>query len=112
MTIAKKYDFRLLQEDNLWAAEIIRRASSDTTVVSKRQDGFATEVEAQTWATNEIVAFLKKYSEKDKVRSEKRKQAKIELALLESDKVEEKPVREKSKWDLIKKSTKESEEPK
>ncbi len=112
MTTAKKYDFRLLQEDNLWVAEIIRRASSDTTVVSKRQDGFTTEAEAQAWAKSEITAFLKKYSEKDKARSEKRKQAKIELALIESDKVEEKPVREKSKWDLIKKSTKESDEPK
>lgn len=110
MTTAKKYDFRLIQEDNLWAAEIIRRASSDKTVVSKRQDGFATEAEAQAWAKSETAAFLKKYSEKDKVRSDKRKQAKIELALMESEKVEEKPLREKSKWDLIKKSTKESEE--
>lgn len=108
MTKTKKYDFRLTQKNNLWSAEIIRRASSEKTVVSKHQDGFATEAEAHAWATAEIAAFLKKHGEKDKERSEKRKQAKIEQALLEKEQSAEKPVRVKSKWDLIKKSTKES----
>jgi len=109
MTTTKRYDFRLLQKDDLWSAEIVRRVSVEKMVVSKHQDGFATEADAQTWATNEIAQFLKKYKEKNKVRSEKRKQNKIEQALLEKDKSAEKPVRVKSKWDLIKTSTKEIE---
>ena len=109
MATTKKYDFRLLQKDSVWSAEIVRRVSAEKMVVSKHQDGFVTEADAEVWATNEIALFLKKYKEKDKERSEKRKQNKIAQAELEKEKSADKPVRIKSKWDLIKKSTKEAE---
>ena len=109
MTTTKRYDFRVLQKGELWSAEVIRRASSEKVVVSTSKDGFATETEAQTWAVAEIALLLKKYKEKDRARSEKRKQVKMEQALIEKDRGEERPLREKSKWDLIKKATKESD---
>jgi len=62
MSQSKKYQYRMMQVDNGWAVEILRRASSKKTVVSKRQDGFATEPEAQEWGEKEVKLFLQKYN--------------------------------------------------
>ncbi|PHS73199.1 MAG: pressure-regulated protein [Cycloclasticus sp.] len=73
MAISKKYDYRTTQQKDTWNAEIIRRASSKKTIVSKTQDGFKTEADANEWAEKELVAFTAKQSAQNKRRAEKRK---------------------------------------
>jgi len=57
-----KYSVRVaeMNEDNSsWKAEIVRRASKKNSVVSKVQEGFASEAEAQSWGAEELKGFLK-----------------------------------------------------
>ena len=68
MTKGKKYDYRVVQCDAFWKAEIIRRATSKKTVVSKSQDGFATEAEAQDWGQKELKSLMENLSERNKRR--------------------------------------------
>ena len=69
MTKAKKYDCRIAQANSCWSAEIVRRITSKKTTVSKRQDGFATEAEAQAWGENELKSFLQNLNARNKRRS-------------------------------------------
>lgn len=87
MTAGKRYDYRLVQENGLWSAEIMRRATSTKTVVTKSQGGFASEAEALEWAKKELEAFLQKINEKNRQRA-----------------LERIPV--KNKWDLAKRPAK------
>lgn len=66
MLKAKKYDYRVVKNRKNWKAEIIRRATSSKTVVSKRQAGFLTEAEATEWAEKELKLFLDNQAEKNK----------------------------------------------
>lgn len=59
MTKGKKYDYRVAQDAMGWTAEIIRKITSKKTGVSKSQDGFTTEADAQEWAQKELKDFLK-----------------------------------------------------
>ena len=59
MTQSKKYTYRVVQDDTGWTTEIIRRASSKKSIVTKKQGGFATESAAQEWGQTEVKAFLK-----------------------------------------------------
>ena len=74
MKQSKKYDYRVVQDNDAWTAEITRRVTSRVTVVSKDKGGFATEAEAQAWGQAEVVAFLKKtnISESEKRRTKKK----------------------------------------
>ncbi len=74
MTKGKKYDYRVVQNDSSWTAEITRRMTSKKTVVSKKQSGFATESEAQEWGKKELGEFAKNLNERNKRHSEQRKQ--------------------------------------
>lgn len=76
MKKSKKYDYRVVQDNTTWTAEITRRVTSRVTVVSKAKDGFATEAEAQAWGQAEVEAFLKKTNigESEKRRTKKEKQ--------------------------------------
>ncbi len=60
MSTNKRYNSQVSKDETsgLWRAEILRRASSKRNVVSKTQDGFATEEEANKWAEAELVEFL------------------------------------------------------
>ncbi len=58
MPKSRKYDVQVTENDSGWKAEIVRRASAKKSVVSKTQDGFATETEARAWAEKELVTFL------------------------------------------------------
>ncbi|MCW8826417.1 MAG: DUF3622 domain-containing protein [Gammaproteobacteria bacterium] len=58
MSKGNKYDFRVVQEKSGWSAEIVRRVSARKSIVSKRQDGFASETEAQQWGENELKSFV------------------------------------------------------
>lgn len=73
MTKGKKYDYRLEQYDTFWKAEITRRATAKKTVISKSQDGFATESDARTWAERELKSLLENLHERNKRRSENQK---------------------------------------
>lgn len=66
MSKGKKYDYRVAKNRKHWKVEIIRRATSSKTVVSKRQTGFATEAEATEWAEKELKLFLDNQAEKNK----------------------------------------------
>lgn len=60
MSTNKRYKTLVSADETsgLWRAEILRRASSKRNVVSKMQEGFATEVEANEWAEKELAVFL------------------------------------------------------
>ncbi|NRB24158.1 DUF3622 domain-containing protein [Shewanella sp.] len=60
MTQTKKFDFRIVQDKQVWAAEITRRMTARKTIVSKRKTGFATEAEASAWGEKELQSFLDK----------------------------------------------------
>ena len=62
MTQSKKYDYRVLQNNTFWTTEIIRRASSKTSIVTKSQSGFTTEAEAQAWGQNEVKTLLQNHN--------------------------------------------------
>lgn len=72
MTKGKKYDYRVVQDKTTWTAEIVRRISRQKTVVSKSQDGFATEAEAQEWGQKELKEFSQNLNERNRRRSKKR----------------------------------------
>jgi predicted RNA-binding protein len=74
MTQGKKYSYQISQLDNEWCAEILRQVSYKKTVVSKRQDNFKTEGEAQAWAEKELEQFLQQQVERNKRKAEKRSQ--------------------------------------
>ena len=59
MQQSKKYNFRISQDNAGWVVEITRRVTSKRTVVTKSQDGFETEAEAQDWGEKEVKTFLK-----------------------------------------------------
>ena len=95
MKKSKKYEYRVMQDNDTWSAEIIRRVTSRVTVVSKEKEGFATEAEAQAWGQAEVETFLKKTNigESQKRRA-KEKEAEIKAAKYEKsiDKTEAAPV--------------------
>ena len=70
MAKGKKYDFNLIQHDASWSAEIVRQITSKKTVVSKSQDGFASEAEAKEWAEAELQTFLQQQIERNKRRAQ------------------------------------------
>ncbi len=74
MNKGKKYDYRVVQADSDWTAEIVRRVTSKKTVVSKSQGGFKTESEAQEWGEAELKNFSQNLNARNKRRSEQRKQ--------------------------------------
>jgi len=72
MSISKKYDFQTSAEKDTWKADIVRRASSKKTVISKTQTGFKSEAEAVEWAEKELALFLQKQSARNKRQANKR----------------------------------------
>jgi len=74
MSKGKKYEYRVVQTDTDWSAEIVRRVTSKKTVVSKRKDGFTSEAEAQEWGKTELKTFSQNLNARNKRRSEQRKQ--------------------------------------
>jgi len=65
MTSGKKYHFKAIQNDSGWTGQIIRRVSSSRAMVSKQQDGFASEEEAKAWGDLELKMFLVKQGERN-----------------------------------------------
>ena len=67
MSKAPKYSFRVVEKrNNTWTAEIQRQATAKKKVVSKRQTGFATEVEGAEWAEQELKQILENHIQRNK----------------------------------------------
>jgi hypothetical protein len=74
MAQSKKYDSKIQQNGATWTVKIIRRVTSQKTMVSKQQHGFASEAEAQAWAETQIALFLENLKARNKRRSQPREQ--------------------------------------
>jgi len=72
MAKGNKYDVRVVKNDTVWSAEIVRRASKKKIVVSKSQGGFSSEEQAQIWAQKELMTFVENLSKRNKKHDEKR----------------------------------------
>lgn len=59
-----KYNYRLVQKDKTWTAEIIRKQTSKKMFVTKQKDKFATEQEADEWAKAELESFVTTLNER------------------------------------------------
>lgn len=73
MANGKKFDYRVVEKRNGWAAEIIRQVSARRTTISKRQMNFATEAEATEWAEKTLVEFVQNQVERNKRKALQRK---------------------------------------
>lgn len=69
MATGKKYNYRVVQHESTWTAEITRRMTAKETIVSKSQPGFATAEEAEAWGQKELEQFTKALSERNKRRA-------------------------------------------
>jgi hypothetical protein len=65
MKTSKKYHFQVTQDGTTWRAEILRRVTAKTTVITKQKSGFASDAEAQVWGQEEIRVLLKNSNTKE-----------------------------------------------
>lgn len=65
MNPSKKYSCRVIQNGSAWTAEVVRRVTSKRSLVTKSQDGLATEAEALAWGEKEVNALLKSTNTKE-----------------------------------------------
>jgi len=89
MSQGKKYSSRVTGNEGSWSAEILRQASNKKVVVSKRQDNFASEDEAKSWADKQLEQFLQQQVERNKRKAEKRVQREEKQDLGEKQDLEE-----------------------
>lgn len=73
MATSKKYSYQLEKKDDFWRAQIIRKASSKTLIVSKEQEGFVSEEDAKKWAKEQLLVFTNTQSLSNKRQGEQRK---------------------------------------
>jgi hypothetical protein len=69
----KKYSANIETNGNTWTAQITRQITSRKTHVSKEQDGFASEQEAQEWAELQLAEFTKTQDTNNQRHSAQRK---------------------------------------
>ena len=91
MKQSKKYDYRVIQDNDSWTTEITRRVTSRVTVVSKGKGGFATEAEAKEWGESEVKTFLKKTNigDQEKRREKKKEEEQKSLMKVKKEEVQE-----------------------
>ena len=58
MTQTTKFASQITQDGEQWNAAITRRVTARRTAVSKQKKGFATEQEANEWATEALAGYL------------------------------------------------------
>lgn len=66
-----KFNYRLVQKDKNWSAEIIRNITSKKTIVTMKKDNFATEKEADAWGETELESFVTVLNERRRLLKEK-----------------------------------------
>ncbi|NNC99201.1 MAG: DUF3622 domain-containing protein [Gammaproteobacteria bacterium] len=94
MAKSKKYEYQLTGNNDFWTVKITRRVTSKKTVVSKQQDGFASEEEAREWGVKMIGEFAGKLSSSNQRHGEQRK-AHAEERRLRSSRRAEKTLKAK-----------------
>ncbi len=72
MAKSKKYDFRVVPKKSGWSTEIIRRVTTQKITISKSQEGFSSESEAQAWGEVMLKSFVEGLTERNKRRALKR----------------------------------------
>lgn len=73
MATSKKYQIKIEQRDADWTAQITRRVSAKKAVVTKKQDGFASEAEAMEWAEAALTEFTATLSSSNQRHGQQRK---------------------------------------
>lgn len=66
MATKKKFDYRLVESEGTWTAEITRRKTARETIVSKSQSDLATEEAAKTWAETELKVLVEALAARNK----------------------------------------------
>ncbi|MCW8854582.1 MAG: DUF3622 domain-containing protein [Gammaproteobacteria bacterium] len=76
MAKSKKYTCRIVQDNDAWTAEVVRRVTAKKSVVTKSQAGFATDDEAEAWGLNEVKTLVKtaNLNERNKRRAKKERE--------------------------------------
>lgn len=59
MKQSKKFAYHIIKDGSSWSVEIIRRVTAKKTRVSKRENGFSSEEDAEKWGKSEVETFLK-----------------------------------------------------
>ena len=68
-----KFDYRLVEKDNSWTAEITRKMTSRKTLVPKKKADFITEKEADEWGRTELKSLVSKLNERRRLLKESKK---------------------------------------
>ncbi|MFT6408671.1 MAG: hypothetical protein ACJAQ6_002091 [Arenicella sp.] len=55
---SKKYQSEVLQDGDNWMARITRQVTSRKSLVSKQQDGFTNQADAQAWVETNMAEFI------------------------------------------------------
>lgn len=55
---SKKYQSEVLQDGDSWTARITRQVTSRKSLVSKQQEGLASEAEAKAWVETNMAEFI------------------------------------------------------
>ena len=55
---SKKYKSKISKDGETWVASITRQVTSRKSIVSKKQEGFSSETEAQSWADSNLSEFI------------------------------------------------------
>ena len=74
MATSKKYQSRIEPAGSGWVAQITRRVTAKKVVVTKQQDGFASETEATAWAEATLPEFTSTLSSSNQRHGQQRKQ--------------------------------------
>ncbi|RVU85481.1 DUF3622 domain-containing protein [Leucothrix sargassi] len=72
MASSTKYSVILEEDENIWTANVVRRASRKELIVSKTETGFKTEEEAQAWGDEALKEFVEQQTARNKRHNEKR----------------------------------------
>ena len=67
MSQGKKYSVQIVQNDNTWTAKIVRKVTTKRTKITKKQTGFASEAEANTWAETELKGFAEQLKRQNRI---------------------------------------------
>ncbi|MDO6746266.1 DUF3622 domain-containing protein [Gilvimarinus sp. 1_MG-2023] len=58
MSIDKKFNLHIDENNGEWRAEITRRVTARKTITTKVKHGFTSESDARAWAENELKSIL------------------------------------------------------
>ncbi|MCP4274231.1 MAG: DUF3622 domain-containing protein [Gammaproteobacteria bacterium] len=68
-----RFDYRLVEKNNSWTAEITRKMTSKKTFVTKKKDDFITEKDADEWGRKELKRLVSKLNKRNRLLKESKK---------------------------------------